>query len=107
MGINRYSSSRRTHYSDYTNHCMRIYVSSNEPDFDNSTDNKNWRAANEALKSFSREEQALLKAVYRHQLLTLPDAVSIVASEHNVRKQDIWQLLGKLQRKIAWLRGLL
>lgn len=86
---------------------MRTYVSSDEPDFDNSTDNENWRAANKALKSFSREEQALLKAVYRHQLLTLPDAVSIVASEHNVRKQDVWSLLGKLQRKIARIRGLL
>lgn len=86
---------------------MRTYVSNDEPDFDNSTDNENWRAANEALKSFSREEQALLKAVYRHQLLTLPDAVSIVASEHNVRKQDVWSSLGKLQRKIARIRGLL
>lgn len=107
MGINRFSNSRRTHYSDYTNHCIRIYVSNDKPDFDNNVDNHNWRVVNEAFNYFSSKEQEMLKDVYRHQLLTLPDAVSTVARKYNMRNQDIWQLLSKLQREVAKLRGLL
>ena len=86
---------------------MRLYVSSDKPNFDNDADNGNWNAANEALIYFSSKEQELLKAVYSHQFVSLPDAVSLVANEHNTRKQDIWKLLSRLQKRIAMLRGLL
>lgn len=96
----------RTFYSDYVQHCVRFYVKYPEPDFLNDADRENWAACEKALKSFSKWARYILTEVYSSDD-TLVDNVYRTSMQMGVKRDKVWRLIHKLERKIAEERGLI
>lgn len=95
----------RAFYTEYVNHCMRFYTR-HSLCTDNSIDVLNWQACEKALSDFSPEEQEILTFVYRERD-TIPDNVYNIARETKIKQDTVWNLISKLELKIAKLRGLI
>lgn len=96
----------RAFYSEFASHCIRFYARYPQPRFRTDVDKKNWFACDNALKSFSDADRALLIDIYRDGD-TLPDNVYQMAKRKGVKQESLWKLIEELERKVAKRRGLL
>lgn len=96
----------RTFYSEYVNHCLRFYARHENPKFRSDTDKHNWKACDNALKSFSDNDREMLLYIYREGD-TVPDNIYQLAKERNVSQDSLWKLVNEIERKVAKKRGLL
>lgn len=96
----------RTYYSEYVNHCLRFYTRHGRPKFHSETDKHNWAACDNALKSFSDNDRAMLLYIYREGD-TVPDNIYQLAKTKGISQDSIWKLVNELERKVAKRRGLL
>ena len=96
----------RTHYSIYTQHCMRFYTRYPSPIFGSEADEKDWKACEDALKDFSPYQVDILTTVYREND-TLMNNIRKVSIARNIDQDKIWKLVSELEKRIAEKRGLL
>lgn len=96
----------RTFYSEYVNHCLRFYARHENPKFRSDADKHNWKACDNALKSFSDNDREMLLYIYREGD-TVPDNIYQLAKERNVSQDSLWKLVNEIERKVAKKRGLL
>ena len=96
----------RAFYSDYVNHCLRIYARHPSPKFHSDADKQNWKACESALDSFTDKEKELLIAVYTEND-TIPDNVYKVSTENKINQDTLRSLLNKLEQKVAKRRNLI
>lgn len=96
----------RTFYSEYVQHCMRFYARHPHPKFRSEVDKQNWNACERALKEFTDEERDILLTIYRG-VDTIPDNIRNLATSREIKQDSVWNLLNKLERRIAKTRGLL
>lgn len=96
----------RAYYSEFAGHCIRFYVRYPQPRFKTEADKKNWLACDNALKSFSDSDRALLLTLYREND-TMPDNVYQLAKRNDMKQESLWKLVEDLERKVAKRRGLL
>ena len=96
----------RAFYTEYVNHCMRFYTRHSKLCTDNSVDVLNWQACEKALSNFSPDEQEILTFVYRERD-TMSDNVYNISKEKRIKRNTIWNLIGKLELEIAKIRGLI
>lgn len=96
----------RTFYSEYTQHCMRFYVRHPRPDFKSDVDKQNWQACDNALKSFSPSEIDIIKEVYASGD-TIADNIYEISVRCEIKQDSIWNLMRKLEHKIAKRRKLI
>lgn len=97
---------RRTFYSDYVQHCMRFYSKYPEPVFYNDVGRQNWKACERALKGFTQWAKDILTSVYSNGD-TLADSVYQVSSDQGIEQDKVWDLIRRLERKVAEERGLI
>ena len=96
----------KTFYSEYVQHCMRFYARHPHPTFRSEADKQNWKACENAVKSFNKGEQDIIMTIYREGD-TVPDNVYMVSIDLDIRQDVIWKLINELERKVAKRRGLL
>ena len=96
----------RAFYSDYVNHCLRIYARHPKPVFHSGADKNNWEACENALKSFTDSDRDMLLSIYTEGD-TIPDNVYQMAKSKGVKQDTIWKLIGELERKVAKRRDLI
>ena len=96
----------KTYYSEYVQHCMRFYARHPNPKFRSETDKQNWLACQKAMDSFTTEEEEIIKFVYREGD-TISDNIYNKSLELNIKQDIVWQLINKLEHKVAKLRKLI
>lgn len=95
----------REAYSRYVTHCLRFYARYRKPEFRSDIDRHNWEACDNALKLFSDSDRETLLYIYRERD-TIPDNIYRLAMSWGISQDNIWELVVKLERKVAELRGL-
>ncbi len=93
-------------YSEYVNHCLRFYARHPHPKFRSSADKENWKACEEAFKTFNDRDRSMLLRVYREGD-TIPDNVYQTAKQEHIKQDVIWDLINQLEKKVAKRRGLI
>ena len=96
----------RTFYSEYVQHCMRFYSRHSDPEFRTEVDKLNWKACESALKAFADKDRELLLEIYRRQE-TVAEGISNIANAKSLDQNDLWKLVGDLERKVAKRRNLI
>lgn len=96
----------KTFYSEYIQHCMRFYARHPHPKFQSEVDKQNWNACASVLKDFTSREKDILITVYQMRD-TIPDNIFQISKARNLQQDVIWQLINKLEHKIAKRRGLI
>lgn len=96
----------RTFYSEYVQHCMRFYARHPNPKFRSDADKLNWNACKSALEGFTDDEQDILLTIYR-EADTIPENIHNISVARNMKQDSIWNLLNKLERRVAKRRGLI
>lgn len=97
-------------YEEYANHAMRFFarhpaLNLKGPGLKKS-DILNWTACDNALRTFSESEQAVILNVFRSKCI-MTDAVSAMASQLHVGEGFIWQILSRFSREFAKHRELI
>ena len=96
----------RTFYSSYIQHCMRFYARHSEPNFRSDADKRNWESCEDAIKTFTDNEQDILLTIYRDGD-SLEDSIRTTSIELGVNRDMIWKLVNELEKKIAKRRNLI
>lgn len=96
----------RAYYSEFAGHCIRFYARYPQPRFKTEADKKNWFACDNALKSFTDPDRALLLDIFRDGD-SIPDNVFQLAKQNSMKQESLWKLVEELERKVAKRRGLL
>ncbi|RDY21415.1 hypothetical protein [Criibacterium bergeronii] len=96
----------RAYYTEYVNHCMKFYTRHPKPKTDNLIEVSNWQACELALADFSSEEKEILIFVYQERD-TIPDNVYNISKKKGINQNKVWNLIIKLEQKIAKIRGLI
>ena len=96
----------RAFYSEYVNHCLRFYTRHPKPTFHSVADKKNWNACDDAMKTFSDHDRAMLMIIYSEGD-TIADNVYQLAKARNMKQDTIWKLVNELEKKVAKRRGLI
>lgn len=97
-------------YEEYANHAMRFYTRNlalnlSKPGL-TKTDVANWNACNDAIQTFSQQEQTIIMSVYKSKCI-MTDAVHAMAGQLHMSEGVIWQLLGRFSKEFAKKRGLI
>lgn len=96
----------RTFYSEYVQHCMRFYSRHSDPEFRTEVDKLNWKACESALKGFADKDRELLLEIYKRQE-TVSEGICNIANAKSLNQNDLWKLVGDLERKVAKRRNLI
>ena len=98
---------KKRFYTDFTEHCMRFYVTSPDipPDFRSSADKENWMACRDALKEFKDDTQKTLVSIFSDKR-PISDCISDYVEKTGTKSDTIWYLVRELERQIAEKRGL-
>ncbi len=96
----------KTYYSEYINHCLRLYTRHHISTITDEVSKLNWIACDKVFKPLNDNDKKLVKEVFSKND-TLMDNVYEVAKQNNIDQNRIWKILSDLQRKIAKERGLL
>lgn len=96
----------RTFYSEYVQHCMRFYSRHSDPEFRTEVDKLNWKACESALKGFTDKDRELLLEIYKRQE-TVSEGICNIANAKSLNQNDLWKLVGDLERKVAKRRNLI
>lgn len=96
----------KKHYSDYVTHCLRFYSRHPKPNyFKSEADRKDWQAVDVALKAFSDTDRETLLTIYREGD-TIAYNVYQLAKKRGIKQDGIWNLIDKLEKKVAKRRDL-
>ena len=95
-------------YSDYVRHCLRFYSRNviKPSVFKSDVDKNNWLSCYAVLKFYTDREKDMLIAVYSGYD-TLPDEVYNASRKFNINQNIIWDLMKKVEHRVAKLRGLI
>lgn len=97
----------KTYYSEYVTHCLKFYAKHPQPEqFRSITDERNWKACEEAVKTLSHTDKDMLLRIYSEGD-TVPDTIYKIAKEQGIDQNKIWKLVHNIEHKIAKKRGLL
>ena len=97
----------RTYYTDYVRHMLRFYSRNYDlKTFKNDVDKSNWFACYNVLKGISETDRDILMQVYSG-FDTLADEVFNTSREYKIDQNIIWDLMKKVENKIAHKRGLI
>ena len=102
----------RPHYADYVKHAMRYYakhrmnISSEQPRFKSEADKKNWESCKAAIATFSDEARDILLSIYMEDD-NLVECINRAAKREHLSADRIWNLVNKLEKKVAKRRGLI
>lgn len=96
----------RTFYSSYIEHCMRFYARHSNPTFRSDADKQNWKVCEDAIKTFTDNEQDILLGIYRDRD-TIADNIHTTSVKLGVNQDMIWKLVNELEKKIAKRRNLI
>ena len=97
-------------YEDYAKHAIRFYaqnrtLSMKKPGL-KLVDIQNWNACNDAMRSFTNREQAIIIGVFKSKC-AVDDAVNCIAAQFKVDQGNVWQLINRFSRQFALNRGLI
>lgn len=93
-------------YSDYVRSALCFY--SRHPignGFRNYVDKSNWYACHNILKNYSERDKEILTYVYG-AFDTVADNVYAMANKFQIHQNIIWNMMEKLEKKVAIERGL-
>lgn len=95
-------------FEEYATHAYRFYaknpvVRASEV---KKSELENWEACDAALRRFSKEDRAVVLAVFGSKC-SVPDAVKCISHELALSDNYIWQLLNRVTRAFAERRGLI
>ena len=99
---------RKPSYADYTNYCMKFYVS-NTPKpatFKTEVDKKNWEACDSVMRVYTPVEKEILLSVYSMND-TMSDIIYAVSKKLDVCQDQVRNLIRDCSYRIAKRRGLI
>lgn len=97
----------RTFYTDYVRHALRFYSRNYDIQrFKTDVDKSNWLACKSVLDTLSEKDREMLMQVYSG-FDTLPDEVFNTSREYHIDQNVIWDLMKKVENKIAHRRKLI
>jgi len=93
-------------YTDYVKRALCFYSRyPNKTNFRNYVDKSNWYACHTVLKSYSDRDKDMLTYVYG-AFDTVADNVYAMANKYHIHQNEIWSMMGELEKKVAIERGL-
>lgn len=93
------------YYSDYVNHCWRLFVRYPVPLTDNKAEIENWNACYRVYKALGDDFKTYIKEIYSERE-SVAYSVPRTAQRHNVPIGEMWDFLHKTEREVAEERGL-
>lgn len=96
----------KSYYTEYVNHCLRHYFRHPLPISDNKAEIDNWNACKRACDTLKSSENDLLEEIYTCKE-RVADGVYQTARRHNIKYNDLWDLMHKAEKLVAIERGLL
>lgn len=97
----------RSFYSDYAQHCIKFYMK--YPDmtvFKTDADKQNWKACRDVISKLNESEQFAMRSLYQNGD-TLADNIYQFCKNQNIPQDSVWDLVRKVEYKIAKRRGLI
>lgn len=97
----------RSYYSDYTQHCLRFfYKFPNAKSFKTEVDKSNWICCRDVIYKLAEDEQFALKSLYESGD-TLSDNIYHFCKRQGIPQDGVWDLVRKVEARIAKRRGLI
>ena len=97
----------RTFYTDYVRHALRFYSRNYDlQTFKTDVDKSNWLSCKSVLDTLPEKDRDMLLQVYSG-FDTLPDEVFNTSREYHIDQNIIWDLMKKVENKIAHRRKLI
>ena len=97
----------RTYYTDYVRHMLRFYSRNYDlHSFKSDVDKSNWLSCKSVLDTLSENDRDMLIQVYGG-FDTLADEVFNTSREYKIDQNIIWDLMKKVENKIAHRRKLI
>lgn len=90
----------RSYYSACVEHWMRFYARYAPAIFRSDSEQLNWIACNNALKSLSESERAYILTIYRGGD-TIADNIYQLAKIENINQDYLWRLITNVERDVA------
>ena len=96
----------RMFYTDYVRHALRFYSRhSNMTNFRNEIDKSDWYACHKVIESYPNRDRDILLYVYG-AYDTISDNVYEMSRKYIIDQDNIWDMMGIFERKVAKERGL-